>query len=49
MTLFKSFFNLTNGMRQFESHDIINEVVESNKAHSFQPPTNHEFLVQKGL
>ena len=25
-------FNLTSGMQQFESHDIINKVVERNKA-----------------
>ena len=33
-------------MRQFESHGIINKVVEPNKERGFQIQTNHEFFVQ---
>ena len=36
-------------MRQFESHDIINEAAEPNKTRVFQIQGNHEFFVQMDL
>ena len=45
MTLFKSFLKMTNSIQQFESHDIIIEVVKPNKEHDFQIESNHEFFV----